>query len=108
MGVYSRYQKLQAVATETLNMMKMNNGWDNSMRSFYEDICTDVKMNPNEIKMVTATESTTSQPIQRGDPVTIELETEYEVHSVRPLKDKVITIPIHVKLTGLAQQFVRQ
>lgn len=97
--------KLRNVCSETLTIMKMENGWDSGTRQIFDNYLLNQKIDPAKVA-VTATQKNPAI-IQRGDPLTLRAVTPYEVRSLRPF-NRAITIDIKVELTGLAQEFVRR
>lgn len=102
LSYYSVHQKLRTAASETLTLMKMENGWDTTTDLFFHNMIQSVGLQSYEI----TTDETTPKPVQRGDLVTISVRTEYEVKSLKPL-NKTIKIPVQIELSGLAQDFIR-
>jgi len=106
LGIYSAHQKLRTAASETLTLMKMENGWDNDTHAFFNTVLLKTGLQPGEVTIDFCTPKQQAPPVQRGEPVTLEVSTMYHVRSLKPL-DQNITVPVRVRLTGLAQEFVR-
>ncbi len=107
LGIYATSQKLRTAASETINLMKIENGWDSGTQIFFRDMLDKLGLPPNQVQVNFATPKSQSPPVQRGDPVTLEVSTKYEVRSLRPLNHE-FSVPVKVRLTGLAQEYVRQ
>lgn len=101
LSYYATHQKLRTAASETLTLMKMENGWDTSTNNFFHNMIKSVGMESSIINVYG-----TPKPVQRGDVVTITATTSYEIRSLKPL-NKTIVIPVNVELSGLAQDFIR-
>jgi len=106
-GIYSIGQKLRTAASETLTLMKIENGWDNNSRDFFNSLLSRAGLNPGSVTIDFATPKNRTPPVQRGETVTLEVTAVYEVRSLKPL-NRTIIVPVKVKLSGLAQEFVRQ
>jgi len=107
LGIYSTNQKLRAAASETLTLIKMENGWDSDTQQFFDDMLRKAGLSPGTVTVHYATPKNQSPPVQRGDTVVLEVSTSYEVRSLKPL-GTTISAPVRVRLSGLAQEFVRQ
>lgn len=102
-AVYVTNQKLRIVCSETLTVMKINNGWDEiNVQPFYSEMVSKVGLDIDNIDIEEKTDC--SENINRGDTVTLSLSTKYTARSLKPL-NKRITIPINVRLSGAAQKF---
>ncbi|WP_418790313.1 DUF4320 family protein [Phosphitispora sp. TUW77] len=106
LGIYATSQKLRTAASETITLMKIENGWDSGTQTFFHDMLDKLGLPPNQVKVNFATPKNQSPPVQRGDPVSLDISTTYEVRSLKPLNHAFV-VPVRIKLTGLAQEYVR-
>jgi len=107
LGIYATSQKLRTAASETINLMKIENGWDSGTQAFFHDLLDKLGLPPNRVNVIFATPKSESPPVQRGDQVSLDISTTYEVRSLRPLNHAFV-VPVRIRLTGLAQEYVRQ
>jgi len=96
--------KLRNACSETLTIMKIENGYDSRTQQAFINALRVQKVNPAQVT-VTGTPKSTS--IQRGDPVTIQASTPYTIKSIKPFK-KELHLTISVEMWGLAQDFIRE
>ena len=106
LGIYSTTQKLRTAASETMTLMKIENGWDSGTQTFFNDMLDKLGLPPSQVTVIFATPKAQSPPVQRGDPVSLHVTTAYEVRSLRPLNHS-FTVPVRIRLSGLAQEYVR-
>jgi hypothetical protein len=106
LGFYAANQKLRLATGETLNLMKIENGWDEGTETFFQEMLIKTGLAPDTIRVISATPKNQSPPVQRGEPVVLEVSTTYEARSLKPL-NRTITVPVVVKMSGLAQEFHR-
>jgi hypothetical protein len=101
LGIYSAHQKLRTAASETLTLMKMENGWDSNTEVFFEQLIAKTGLSPANV-----TVTATPKGAQRGDTITLTASTNYEVRSLKPL-NRTIIVPVEIEISGLAQEFKR-
>jgi hypothetical protein len=100
-GAFTTYEKLQRATTETLTLMKMENGWDNNTEIYFNTMLSREGLSLSNVQI-----TATPKQVQRGEIVTIQASTNYEVRSLRPL-NRTISLPINIEISGLAQEFIR-
>jgi hypothetical protein len=100
-GAFTTYEKLQRATTETLTLMKMENGWDNNTEGYFNSMLSREGLRLSDVQF-----TATPKQVQRGEIVTIQASTNYEVRSLRPL-NRTISLPINIEISGLAQEFIR-
>lgn len=81
--------------------MKIDNGWDAETEVFFNNVLNQAGLGTSVI-----VNYATPKQVKRGTEVTLDAETSYEVRSLKPF-DRTIIVPVKVKLTGLAQEFIR-
>jgi hypothetical protein len=101
-GYGSLAWKLRNACTETLALMKIENGLDAGIRQKFEEFLDVQGVDPGQV-----TVTGTSKLVQRGDLVEIRAETVYSLKALRPLGHE-LSAPVQVTLRGLAQDYVRR
>lgn len=100
-GYTSTAWKLRNTCSETLTLMKMENGFDfNIERSFFR-FAELQGLNTKLIKV-----NGTDKTVQRGDVVTIQASMPYKIRSIKPF-NRQLNVDINIEMSGLAQEFVR-
>ncbi|CAN7767106.1 DUF4320 family protein [Paenibacillus sp. LjRoot153] len=100
-GYMSTKQKIRSVASETLEIMKADNGYSYETEQYFEELARDYGLDPSQM-IVTAT----PQRVQRGATVSITIQTTYKVLSLKPF-GKQVTAEIDVFQSGLAHTYFR-
>lgn len=93
--------KLRNACSETLTLMKIENGFDGILEERFMEYVALQGLDPKTVSV-----SGTSKLVQRGDMVTIRATTPYILKSLRPL-DRQLQFNIEIKMSGLAQEFIR-
>ncbi len=93
--------KLRNACSETLNLMKIENGYDGSTELAFMRFADVQGLQTERINV-----SGTPKTVQRGDTVEITAGIPYEVRSIRPFNQS-LKLDISIKMSGLAQEFVR-
>ena len=94
--------KLRNACSETLALMKIENGYDSNIEQKFIGYLSQLKLDPARVA-VTAT----PQKVQRGDIVTIRAITPYVITSLRPF-NKELSFNVTVELSGMAQDFIQE
>jgi hypothetical protein len=94
--------KLRNACTETLALIKIENGFDAGIREKFEEFLVIQGVDPERV-----TVAGTSKLVQRGDLVEIRAETTYVLKALRPLGHE-WSAPVQVTLRGLAQDYIRR
>ena len=100
-GYGSTWLKMNAAANETLEIVKSENGFDQTTRASFMQFASAVGLDPSKI-----TVTGTSKTVQRGTPVEVVATMPYEIKGIRPF-GVTLTIPVKVKVTGLAHRYIR-
>lgn len=100
-GYTSTAWKLRNACSETLTLMKVENGFDSVLEQKFMDYATVQGIDPANVSV-----TGTSKLVQRGDMVTIKATTPYVLKSLCPL-GRELSFTINVEMSGLAQEFIR-
>jgi hypothetical protein len=100
-GYLSTAQKVRSVASETLEIMKADNGFSFDTKQYFDSLARDYGLDPSQM-----TVTATPQRVQRGATVSITVKTTYKVLSLKPF-GKQVTADIDVFESGLAHTFFR-
>lgn len=100
-GYIATKQNLKRALSETLTIVKAENGYDNSTRIIFDGIAAKLGLKTGAI-----TVSGTPKTVQRGDLVELNANTEYVVKGLKPL-DHELTVPIEITVSGLAHTKIR-
>lgn len=99
----STYWKLRVACSETLALMKIENGFDENTEQYFQNFLRVQGIDPrNDQVNVEGTEKT----VQRGEIVTIKTEIPYVFKALKPL-GKEFHLTIKVAMSGLAQEFIK-
>jgi hypothetical protein len=101
-GYGSMAWKLRNACTETLALIKIENGFDDHLNLKFQEFLTVQGMDPNLVQA-----EGTPKLVQLGDLVEIHAETTYTLRALRPLGHS-LEAPIQVTLRGLAQDYIRR
>jgi hypothetical protein len=101
-GYGSLAWKLRNACTETLALIKIENGFDAEIRRSFEEFLTVQGVDPDQV-----TVAGTPKLVQRGDLVEIHAETTYSLKALRPLGHE-MNAQVQVTLRGLAQDYIRR
>lgn len=93
--------KLRNACTETLSLMKIENGLDAALEDKFRDYAAAQGLDPAKVTL-----TGTSKLVQRGDMVAIRAAMPYVLRSLRPL-NRELSLTIDIEMYGLAQEFVR-
>jgi hypothetical protein len=94
--------KLRNACTETLALIKIENGFDASIHQKFAEFLNIQDVDPGGV-----TVEGTPKHVQRGDIVEIHAETVYSLKALRPLGHE-LNVPVQVTLRGLAQDYIRR
>lgn len=100
-GYFSVRNKLNTAVNEQLEIMKVENGYDSASRSQFDTFVTKLGIDPSKV-----TVRATSKTVQRGDPLSIEAEMDYETIALKPLGQS-FSWRIVAKSNGLAHRLIR-
>lgn len=100
-GYIETKQKLKRALSETLTIVKAENGYDDSTRIVFDRIAAKLAL-----PTATITVSGTPKTVQRGDLIELKANTEYVVKGLKPL-DYQLTVPIDISVSGLAHTKIR-
>lgn len=92
---------LQTATNETLQIVKVENGADETTRAKFNGLLEKMGMDPSKV-----TFNATPKTVQRGDPVEVTASYDYNVFALKAIGVN-FTVKIQVKSTGLAHKFVR-
>jgi hypothetical protein len=100
----SSYWKLRVACSETLALMKIENGFDAQIKQCFDSFLKVQGLDPHQdrVKVVG-----TAKTVQRGEVVTIRTEMPYTFRALKPL-GKEFHLTIRVAMSGLAQEFIKQ
>lgn len=101
-GYTSTAWKLRNACSETLTLMKMENGFDSNTERIFLDYAAVQGLDTCDISV-----DGTSKTVQRGDVVSIKAAIPYVLRSLRPFNHE-LTRVIKVEMWGLAQDFIRK
>lgn len=93
--------KLRSTCSETLTLMKIENGFDSKTRQVFLDYA-----GLQGLKTSTIYVTGTPKHVQRGEVVTIMASAPYVLTSLRPLGQQ-FTFNINIEMWGLAQDFIQ-
>jgi len=93
--------KLRNACSETLTLMKVENGFDSTLEQRFMEYIEVQGLDPSMVSV-----AGTPKLVQRGDMVTIKAATLYVLKSLRPL-DRELRFTINIEMSGLAQEFIR-
>lgn len=93
--------KLRNACSETLMLMKTDNGFDNSTRDKFMEYIALQGLEPAKV-----TVSGTAKFVNRGDTVVIQASMPYSLKALKPFNQE-ISFNIRVEMSGLAQDFLR-
>lgn len=93
--------KLRNACSETLTLMKIENGFDGRLEEKFRDFLAVQGLDPAAVSV-----SGTPKLVQRGDMLTIRASTPYVLRSLRPF-DRELRFIVKVEISGLAQEFIR-
>ena len=94
-------QKIRTACSETLTLMKMENGYDSSIDVKFDEFLTKLNINPSEVSVVA-----TPKLVQRGDVISIQADYDYKLFCLKPLGQD-LTWHISMEVSGMAQEFIR-
>lgn len=94
--------KIRNACSETLTLMKMENGFDSTMEDIFYKFIDVQGLDPASVAV-----TGTPPKVQRGEVVSIKASMPYKLKSLRPLNQE-ITFVISVEMWGLAQDFVKE
>lgn len=100
-GYMNTKSKLNTAVNETLEIVKSDNGFDQSTHAFFMNFASKLGLNVSQLEV-----NGTSKIVQRGMPVEVFAKTVYEVRALRPF-GHIITMDVSASASGLAQTFIR-
>lgn len=99
----STYWKLRVACSETLAVMKLENGFDAQTEQYFQEFLRIQGLDPGRDSVsVTGTAKT----VQRGEIVTISTEMPYVFRALKPL-GREFHLCIKVAMSGLAWEFIK-
>ena len=99
----STYWKLRVACSETLSLMKIENGFDQNTEQYFQNFLRVQGLDPRKDQVDV---EGTAKTVQRGDIVSIEAEIPYTFRAIKPL-GKEFHLTIKVAMSGLAQEFIK-
>jgi len=93
--------KLRNACSETLTLMKIENGFDSNLEQRFLEYVAIQGLEPASVGV-----TGTPKLVLRGEMVTIRARTPYILKSLRPL-NKELNFIIDIEMSGLAQEFIR-
>ncbi|WP_171718373.1 DUF4320 family protein [Paenibacillus phytohabitans] len=93
---------INSAANEVLQVMKVQNGANAQTRQQFNDLLVRSGMDPS-----TVTFQATPQTVQRGDLLEIKASKVVDIYAAKIL-GLTFTLPINVKVTGLAHKLIRE
>lgn len=93
--------KLRQVCSETLNLMKIENGMNSRTEASFQELLEDYGLQDFSFRL-----KGTPCCVQRGDLLEFEAESSYPLSCLRPFGTQ-WEVPLRVKVRGLAQTFIR-
>lgn len=99
----STYWKLRVACSETLALMKIENGFDENTRQYFQNF---LQVQGIDVQKEKVKVDGTKKLVQRGDIVSIESELPYTFRAVKPLGQE-FHLTIKVAMSGLAQEFIK-
>lgn len=103
-SIYQAYTiqgNLQTACTETLQLMKVENGSDAATKTKFDSLLTKLGMNPRHV-----TYEATNKTVQRGDPLEVQASTVYPIFALRAVGVNT-TVTLSAKATGFAHKYIR-
>jgi hypothetical protein len=100
-GYFYTKNNLKQAVDETLTLMKFENGFDHRIETYFTNIAGKLGLDASKIKL-----AGTPKTVQRGVPVELTAELDYEVKGLKPL-NKPLTVKIVVRAEGLAHNKIR-
>ncbi len=94
--------KLRNACSETLTLMKIENGYDSRIERTFLKYAAVQGLDTSQIRV-----SGTPKLVQRGDMVTIRATTPYILRSLRPFNHE-LKFTVNVEISGLAQEFIKE
>ncbi len=93
--------KLRNACSETLTLMKMENGFDSSTEQVFYQFLQNQGLDISKVQV-----SGTPKTVQRGEMVRIVATAPYVLRALRPFNLE-LSFQVRVEMIGLAQEFVR-
>jgi hypothetical protein len=100
-GYFYTKNNLKQAVDETLTLIKFENGFDDSTKSYFHNIAAKLGLDASKIDL-----QGTPKTVQRGEPVELIASIAYEVRGLRPLNYP-LTVQIVVRSQGLAHSKIR-
>lgn len=94
--------KLRNACSETLTLMKIENGYDSSIEKTFLKYVAVQGLDTSKIRV-----SGTPKLVQRGDMVIIRATVPYTLRSLRPFNHE-LQFTVNVEMSGLAQEFFKE
>lgn len=98
---YSINRYLDTAASETLTIMKFQNGADSNTEAQFKDLIKRSGLDPNKVSIYA-----TPKTVQRGESIELKATYPYRVFALKAIGVD-YEIQIQAKATGLAHKFVR-
>lgn len=99
----SSYWKLRVACSETLALMKIENGFDARTKQCFHSFLRVQGLDPLQNRVNV---EGTAKTVQRGAIVTIRTEMPYSFRALKPI-GKEFHLTIRVAMSGLAQEFIK-
>ena len=100
-GYSTSVWKLYGAAGEIMELMKAQNGFDGEMQYRFRELQTALGLDDLVVQI-----DGTGKSKQRGELLELRINGVYPIHSLRPF-GREFTVPIHLRLHGLAHMYIR-
>ena len=103
--LYNRYNNvLDELADVYIRKpMEEEGGFREHMRVAFENKLREKQIDVNKVKIT----DVTRYPVDRGEPVEVVIESEYEIRALAYIGGPIINRPVYVKKIGVSQMFFR-
>lgn len=101
-GYTSMGYKLRNVCSQTLALMRMQNGMNSALMDRFQDCALIYGIDISRTEV-----AATPQYVQRGEEVSIRASTPYKIKCMRPFNQE-YSVMIDVEMTGIAEDFIRE
>ena len=94
--------KLYGAASEIMEMMKSENGFDAAMERRFRELTKALNLDDLDIRIVG-----TAKTVQRGDMLELSVRGNYRIRSLRPF-GRELNATVSLRLHGLAHTYIRR
>jgi len=101
-GYTATVWKMRNACTETLTLMKVENGFDSNTKQLFYELVQKQGLDSSRVEV-----SGTAKSVQRGEQVTLRATAPYILRALRPIGQE-LSFQVKVEITGLAQDFLRK